>query len=44
MAFAFALIASIYLTGAVILVAEICSKNVWYEDEDGVLYLVQNHR
>jgi len=40
MAFTIAFIASIYLTGAIILVSEICSKNIWFEDEEGMLYLV----
>ncbi|MFT3867744.1 MAG: hypothetical protein QM715_04510 [Nibricoccus sp.] len=40
MALTIAFIASIYLTGAIILVSEICSNNVWFEDEDGMLYLV----
>jgi hypothetical protein len=40
MELAIAFIASIYVTGAIILIAEICSDNVWFEDEDGVLSLV----
>jgi hypothetical protein len=44
MALMVAFIVSIYLTGAIILVSEICSKNVWFEDEDGTLCLVINQQ
>lgn len=40
MALTLAFLASIYVTGAIIIVTEMLSKNVWFEDEDGMLHLV----
>ncbi len=44
MALTIAFIASIYITGAIILVSEVLSPNVWFEDEEGVLHLVPVER
>ena len=44
MALTIAFLASIYLTGAIILVSEMLSDNVWFEDDDGVLHLVLTSR
>lgn len=40
MALMLAFLASIYVTGAIILVSAMLSNDVWFEDEDGTLHLV----
>lgn len=44
MAITIAFIASVYITGAIILVLELLDDTVWFEDGDDLLYLVETSR
>jgi hypothetical protein len=39
-----AFLASVYITGAIILVSEMLQDTVWFEDADGFLHLVSTRR
>ena len=44
MAITIAFLASIYVTGAIILISEIYRDTVWFEDAEGMLHLVLSER
>jgi len=44
MALTLAFLASVYITGAIILVSELLQDTVWFEDADGILHLVRTSR
>lgn len=39
-----AFLASVYITGAIILISEVMQDTVWFEDADGFLHLVSTRR